>query len=109
MVNDLAKKFGAVEGAGDVRSALSKARRALRGRSPDQAKAMEAYEAALEEFRTQLAWRTASAPALVPELNAYLAAISETLGARQQPKLTRDQALFLAGCNAVHRDISLNF
>ncbi|MDJ0896808.1 MAG: SLC13 family permease [Alphaproteobacteria bacterium] len=109
VVNDLAKKFGAVEGAGDVRSALSKARRALRGQSPDQAKALESYEAALEEFRAQLAWRTASEAALVSELNAYLAAIADTLGARQQAKLTHDQALFIAGCNAVHRDISLNF
>ncbi len=109
VVNDFAKKVGAVEGAGDVRSALSKARRALRGRSPDQAKAMESYEAAMEEFRTQLAWRTAAEAALVSELNAYLAAIADTLGSRQQAKLTRDQALFIAGCNAVHRDISLNF
>ena len=57
----------------------------------------------------QVAWRTAAEAALVSELNAYLAAIADTLGSRQQAKLTRDQALFIAGCNAVHRDISLNF
>jgi hypothetical protein len=44
-----------------------------------------------------------------PKLLLYLSSISETLGARQQPKLTRSQALYLAKCNSGHRDLSLNF
>ena len=47
--------------------------------------------------------------ALSDGVHTYLAAISDTVGARQQPQLSREQALYIAGCNAKHRDISLNF
>jgi len=42
-------------------------------------------------------------------VQAYDAAISGTIGLRQQPRLPREQALFIANCNSKHRDISLNF
>ena len=32
-----------------------------------------------------------------------------TIGIRQQKRLSRDQALYVASCNAHHRDLSLNF
>jgi len=41
--------------------------------------------------------------------SAYIGAITETLGARQQQRLSRDQALYVAACDAAHRDLSLNF
>ena len=33
----------------------------------------------------------------------------ETIGIRDQAKLTKEQALFVAKCQANHRDVSLNF
>jgi len=108
-VNDLAKKFGSIEGAGQVRTLLSRARRSLKASKPDLEKALQDYDKAIAEFNGQKAWRTGAGKTLEPELVAYLDVIRGTLGARQQRKLTREQALYLASCNAVHRDISLNF
>ena len=51
----------------------------------------------------------AEAASLKPGLQAYLGGIAPTLGARQQQRLSEDQALFLASCTAGHRDLSLNF
>ena len=108
LVNELSKAFGRVDGAGDVKSPLSKARRALKNKNPDPAKAMAEYEKALVAYAEQKAWR-AEAASLLPGLQAYLDGIAPTLGARQQPRLSEDQALFLAACTAGHRDLSLNF
>ena len=35
--------------------------------------------------------------------------IRDTIGARLQPRLSDDQSLYVAGCTAGHRDISLSF
>jgi hypothetical protein len=56
-----------------------------------------------------VAWRLRAQEELLPDLREYKAAISGTIGLRQQPKLPREQALFVASCNSKHRDISLNF
>jgi len=68
-VNDLAKRFGDVEGADDIKSALSDARRALKAKEPDPEKALEAYEEASQAFESQKQWRAdavASVPISVP-------------------------------------------
>ncbi|MBB96326.1 MAG: C4-dicarboxylate ABC transporter permease [Rhodobacteraceae bacterium] len=98
--------FNSVAGASDVASPLSSARRDMRRDRRDDA--LEEWRDAVAEFEEQAAWREA-AGGLVPGLQTYLAGIADTIGARQQPELNREQALFLAGCNAHHRDLSLNF
>ena len=109
VVNDVAKAFGSVPGADDVEDALKESRRALRSRTPDPAKAFEAYEEAVAAFEAQQSWRHEAAASLRPGLEAYRVAITDTLGARQQQRLSEDQALYIASCSAGHRDLSLNF
>ncbi len=108
MVNELSRAFGDVDGADKVKSALSKARRALRNKEPDPVEAMEEYEVAVAEYEKQKVWR-AKAASLQPGLQAYLDGIRPTLGSRVQQTLSEDQALFLASCTAGHRDLSLHF
>lgn len=108
LVNDLAKLFGAVEGAGDVKKALGKARKALKSRTPDREKALEEFDKAVAAFEEQLVWRAQSV-SLMPGIQTYLDGIRGTLGIRVQDRFTRDQALAMASCASYHRDISLNF
>ncbi len=108
-VKELAKQFGGIAGADDVKSALSDARKALKPKKLDRDKALEAYDEALEAFEDQQLWRAEAVTTLKPELKSYLASIAGTLGARQQQRLSRDQALHIAACGAAHRDLSLNF
>jgi tripartite ATP-independent transporter DctM subunit len=107
-VDALADKFGAVAGADDVKSALNKARRALREKKFDREKALTEYGKALAAYDDQKAWRAAAA-GLEPGLGAYLEGIEGTLGIRSQPRLSREEALYMARCSSYHRDISLNF
>ena len=108
-VDRTAKSFGSLSGADSVRSALSKAKRSLREGREDRETAMAEWMRAVDEYRAQIEWRRAAQGDLKDGVQAYLAAISETIGSRQQERLSRDQAVFIARCNAVHHDISLNF
>lgn len=109
-VDALEDKFSDVEGASAIKSALGKAERALKNkRNPDREEALAEYDKALAEYEEQAVWRAKAETALRPQLTAYLEGIRGTLGLRSQDRLNREQALFMAKCNAVHRDISLNF
>ena len=108
-LNVLSKKFGAIEGADDIKSALSKARRALRSKTPDKDKALGEIDKALEAYAEQSEWRKAADTSLKSGLGEYVQAMAPTIGIRSQNKLTRDQALYVAACSSDHRDISLNF
>ena len=105
----LGSAFGALAGADEIRSALSKVRRSLREGREDREKAAEDWADAVAAFEAQIAWRRAAAGDLSTGVRAYLEAISDTVGSRQQERLSRDQALHISGCNAAHRDVSLNF
>ena len=106
---DMAKAVGDIEGTRDIRSDISSARRALRARQPDPAKALEEYDNALKKYREELVWRQRAKTELLAELESYEGAIRDTIGLRQQPRMPRKQALELVGCTAEHRDISLYF
>jgi TRAP-type mannitol/chloroaromatic compound transport system permease large subunit/predicted nucleic acid-binding Zn-ribbon protein len=100
--------IGEVEGAGDVRSALAKARREIDEDEVDRDAVMENYADALAEYEAQKAWR-AEAATVEPGVRAYVETVRETFGIRQQDRFTREQALAMARCTANHRDVSLNF
>jgi hypothetical protein len=106
---EVERALGDVEGAGDIRGLLSDARREIDARTPNMERGLEFVAEAQEAFENEIAWRTRAADDLLPELQAYDEAIKLTIGLRQQPRLPREQALYVASCKAEHRDISLNF
>ena len=57
----------------------------------------------------ELEWRKAAAIDLLPKLKKHNQIIQNNIGLRLQSKLTKEQAKFVAACNADHKDISLNF
>jgi len=108
-IKALAEEFDLLTNASPVKSKLSKARRALRGNSPDQEKAIAQLEVAMQKLDSEIAWRGRAANELMPELEAYDSAIRHTIGMRLQERLTGDQAESIASCLAVHKDLSLYF
>lgn len=105
-------RVGEIEGASDIRTALTNARRAMRARSssePDPAKALEEHAKAMAILDEEIAWRMKASDALLSELRIYDAAIQDTIGLRQLDRMPRDVALYVASCRATHRDISLYF
>jgi hypothetical protein len=82
----------------------------LRSKSPDKEKAKASVSKAIESFEEESEWRAeAASQELLPKVQQYEASIRGTLGLRQQENMPRELGLYLAGCNAGHRDISLYF
>jgi hypothetical protein len=105
----LESAVGAVAGAGKIRSNLSKARRALRGNSPDRDKAAKFLLLANDELIEEVRWRTQAGKTLNTPLSVYDQAIALSIGIRQQSRLTEAQAGAISMCQSAHRDVSLNF
>ena len=103
------KRFGAVEGASKIKSAISKARKSLKAKKPSKEKALKALADAEEEYQSELEWRKQAQTTIGTQISSYEESMRSTIGIRQQSKLTKDQALYVAACDAGHRDISLNF
>ncbi len=103
------RQFREIAGADDVKKALGKVKKALGKRKKDRETALEEYEEAVQLYTAQLAWRGTIEQQIGSDVATYAAALSTTIGSRMQSKLSREQALFLASCTAVHKDLSLNF
>ena len=108
-IKEISSAFGKVAGADEIRSELSKVRRSMRKGKEDREKAKASLLDAIRQYEDQAAWRTAATNTLPEIINGYLAEIRDTIGSRTQESLSREQALYIAKCNAGHRDISLNF
>ncbi|PTW59439.1 tripartite ATP-independent transporter DctM subunit [Breoghania corrubedonensis] len=108
-VEQVRSHVGDVEGASDVRSDVNAVRKAMRSRTPDKEAARAAIAKTMQTFEAGLAWRRQAEQTLLPKLETYEAAIRDTIGLRGQPRLPRDQALFVAACSSGHRDVSLSF
>jgi tripartite ATP-independent transporter DctM subunit len=108
-MKEVSSALGDVEGANNIRSAVNKARRAIRGRTPKPDEARKQIQAALDAHAAEMAWRERAVRELKPELDRIEARIRGTIGLRQQPRLPREPALFVAACSSGHRDVSLSF
>ena len=108
-LSSLSKRIGKIEGTSDIKTPLSRALRALKAKTPDAEKALKLVDEARAVQSAQLAWRDKAVDTLLVPLTRYEQVIRRTIGARQQPELPRELALYVARCSADHRDISLNF
>jgi hypothetical protein len=105
----LGKRFSSVAGTDDIKSAISKARRALKSRTPSKEKAQKELDKAIMAYQAQVGWRTQGEITILPKLSEYESTMRKTIGIRDQAKLTREQSLFVAKCQSGSRDVSLNF
>jgi len=109
VVRAVSKRLNSVGGTRAIKKELTKARKAMRGRKAKPEKVEASLKKAIEIYQADLVWRQRAATELLPKLNQYDLAIRDTIGLRLQPGLPREQALWIANCNSVPRDISLNF
>ncbi|MGB5330644.1 MAG: TRAP transporter large permease subunit [Gammaproteobacteria bacterium] len=92
-----------------INAKLSRAKRALRGNTPDKEKAVAEIMLAAEITQTEIEWHQRASDELANDLEQYEQAIASTIGMRMQERLTSEQAESIASCLAVHKDLSLHF
>ena len=108
-LKNLRSALGSVNGTSKIKSRVNKSRKALRGDNPNMEKALSEMGKAIALFRVEVEWREKAFADLTIPLQEIDALVSKTIGLRQQAKLTKEQALFVASCTADHKDVSLNF
>lgn len=108
-IKQLDKALGKVAGTSAIKSKLSKARRALRGKKPKPEKAIQFLKDGLWLYAAEVDWRRRAAVEIAPALAAYDNAIKESIGLRLQQRLSVDQVKEVTGCLSIHRDYSLQF
>lgn len=108
-IKQSAKDLGKVAGTSAIKSKLSKARRALRGKKPKPEKAIQFLKDGLWLYAAEVDWRRRAAVEIAPALAAYDNAIKESIGLRLQRRLSDEQVKEVTGCLSIHRDYSLQF
>jgi len=92
-----------------IKSKLTRAKRALRGTTPDKDKAIDQVILAVDTLQSEIEWHQRAANELATDLEEYDQAIAGTIGMRMQERLSSEQAESIASCLAVHKDLSLHF
>ncbi|NNK56725.1 MAG: TRAP transporter large permease subunit [Desulfofustis sp.] len=101
--------LGPIGGTSSIKTKLSRARRALRGKNPDSEKALQELQEGLKIYGSEVDWRRQAAVELAHALATYDEAIKDTIGLRLQRRLPPEQIQSVASCQSVHRDRSLQF
>jgi hypothetical protein len=108
-IKSIEKILNEIAGAELIKEKLSKARRALKKDDTDINKIIKLIDEGYEIFLLEKEWRQKAEVELLPQLVKFDDSIKNTIGLRQQDKLTKEQATYVAACRSTHKDISLNF
>ena len=90
-------------------SYLNKVSRSLKKKTIKYEKIRKDFNFAFELYRKKLDKINNIEKIVAPHLLDYLENVSNSIGVRQQSKIPRDLALYLAECRADHKDLSLYF
>ena len=105
----LRKDIASIDDNGKMRSYLKKIKRQIRKKKINLDLILKNYDKFVNVYQNKSVWLSNADNKLRVKLQKLLLDTSLTLGARSQNKMPRETALFIAKCNAGHKDISLNF
>ena len=106
-IKDASAKLNNVAGANDLKSLLSKARRAYKkGQDEKGDKLLADARAKVDD---EIVWRKKAETDILPILSDYQELTANNIGLRGQERLPDFLVPRIARCRSVHEDISLNF
>jgi len=108
-IKEIESSLGSIAGASPIKSKISKARRALKGKKPDADKALKHWQNGMAIYFKEINWRKLAVNELAEPLANYKLLLKDSIGLRVQKKLNKDQAIAVAACKSSHEDISLFF
>jgi DNA repair ATPase RecN len=109
IIDNLFEKLGEISGTEEFANKLDDLISVIDNDEVDEQKLIETSSETFDLFNAEVTWRADANTNLLPELIKYNDVIKHNIGLRLQSRLTKEQAKFVARCNSVHRDISLNF
>jgi len=109
IIDGLLNKIRKISGTDEFANKLDDLKSLLNSSELDSDKIINQTSKTLNLFNKEVKWRSDANKNLLSELMKYNLVIKNNIGLRLQSKLTKDQAKYVASCNSIHRDISLNF
>ncbi len=109
IIDSLFEKLGEISGSEEIANKLDDLYSLVDSEEKDLSKISDASYEVNMLFKKEVSWRKDASKNLMPEIAKYNSIIKNNIGLRLQSKLTKEQAKFVARCNSIHRDISLNF
>ncbi len=109
IIDNLFEKLSEISGTEEFANKLDDLITVIDNDEVDEQKLLLASSETFTLFDQEVSWREDANKNLLPELIKYNEVIKHNIGLRLQSRLTKEQAKFVARCNSVHRDISLNF
>ena len=109
IIDNLFEKLSEISGSDEFANRLDDLVSIIDNDEIDNEKLILAKSETFDLFNAEVSWRKNANNNLLPELMKYNEIIKNNIGLRLQSRLTKEQAKFVARCNSVHRDISLNF
>ena len=109
IIDSLFEKLGEISGTEEFANKLDDLISVIDNDEVDEQKLIEVSSETFDLFNLEVSWRDDANKNLMSELIKYNDVIKHNIGLRLQNRLTKEQAKFVARCNSVHRDISLNF
>ena len=109
IIDNLFEKLGEISGTEEFANKLDDLISILDSDDINEEELLVVSSDTFSLFNIENSWRKEANKNLLPELMKYNEVIKNNIGLRRQSKLTKEQAKFVARCNSVHRDVSLNF
>ena len=109
IIDNLFEKLSEISGADEFANKLDDLITVIDNDEIDEQKLSLASSETFILYDQEVSWREDANKNLLPQLMQYNEVIKNNIGLRLQSRLTKEQAKFVARCNSVHRDISLNF
>jgi len=109
IIDSLFDKLGEISGTEEFTNKLDDLSSLLDSEEIDVNQILNESSEIFMLFDKEVKWRKDAAKNLMPQLEEYNLVIKDNIGLRLQSRLTKDQAKYVARCNSIHRDISLNF
>ena len=92
-----------------IASNLNKVRRELKKKNVKMEKVYKFFDKSYSEYLKKLKSLNKIDRSVLINLNKFINLIKYNVGIRQQDKLNRDLALYIATCNSDHKDLSIHF
>ncbi len=108
-IKKIESALGSIKGASSIKSKISKARRALKGKKPNPEKAMKQWQLGMTIYYQELEWRQRAVKELAVPLANYKILLKDSIGLRLQNKLSLEHGKSVSACKSSHEDISLFF
>jgi len=109
ILKEFEKKFNSFSDISNIKKGIKKARKLLKKNFNKKDEAIKLILESKNIFNKEIEWRLKGKEILLNDLINLIKSGKETFALRKQDGLTKEQAIYLASCKSVHKDISLYF